>query len=170
MTAVEPPSSLEEQANQFADDLTATVKTLVPGCDRFEAAVLTDEQGRGRISIRQSPDTGVPLKVDGEPLLTLTVLMFLSWDAPGQYPAVDNSEFKVWQGAKAKGEPLFRYEYERWPNPDKPGAHLQVHGHRDAITHVMSRAGTGTRRGRRRAESDAVPRMSELHFPLGGPR
>ena len=164
-------SGLEDQANGFAEDLTSTVRALVADCDRFAASALADdEEGSGRISVQQVPNTGVPLKVRGDPLLPLTVSIFCSWDAPGRYIVVDNSEFKVYAGAKAKGEPLFRYDYVRWPGDDMPGAHLQVHGHRDAVAHVMSRAGTNTRRGRSRAESDAVPRMSELHFPLGGQR
>ncbi|NMO88208.1 hypothetical protein [Actinomycetospora sp. TBRC 11914] len=85
MTTSPEPTDLEGQVNAFADDLTATVRALVPGCDRFEAGVLAaDDDGSGRISVRQTPNTGgVPLKVNGEPLLTLTVSMFLLWDAPG---------------------------------------------------------------------------------------
>lgn len=49
-------------------------------------------------------------------------------------------------------------------------SHLQIHAHRDALTYVMTRAGSATRRGRRRAESEEVPMMQELHFPMGGHR
>ncbi len=65
---------------------------------------------------------------------------------------------------------MFRYEYVRDPGRDHPGAHLQIHAHRDGISHAMSRVGSSTRRARRRASSGDVPRMSELHFPVGGPR
>ncbi|MGC5629311.1 hypothetical protein ACPYO6_13840 [Georgenia sp. Z1344] len=51
-----------------------------------------------------------------------------------------------------------------------PGAHLQVHAHRDAATYVMSQAGTSTMRGKRRAAATEVPKLAELHFPLGGHR
>lgn len=161
---------LRSQAEAFAGDLTGTVEALVPGCDAFRAEVLPDPGGGGRMVVTQSPNTGVPLSVDREPLLTLKVAYYCSWDAPRRYIAVDKSEIKVFAGTEARGEPLFRYEYERWPYPDMAGAHLQIHAHRDGITHVMSRAGRGSRRGRARAGRDAVPAMSELHFPLGGPR
>lgn len=161
---------LRAQAENFAGDLTRTVASLVPGCDAFEAKVLSDQRGGGRMVVAQSPNTGVPLRVADEPLLTLKVAYYCSWDAPKRYIAVDHSEIKVFAGAEARGEPLFRYEYERWPRSDMAGAHLQIHAHRDGMTYVMSRAGRGSRRGRARADRDVVPAMSELHFPLGGPR
>lgn len=96
------------------------------------------------------------------------------WDSPGQYLAVDESAVKVYAGAKAAGEPLFRYEYLRAATGDVPGAHVQIHGHRDALTFVMTRAGVGSPRGQRLAgrvaQGAAVPQMSDLHFPVGGSR
>lgn len=47
---------------------------------------------------------------------------------------------------------------------------MQIHAHRDGIAHVMNKAGGSTKRARRRAESGEIPRMSGLHFPLGGPQ
>ena len=86
------------------------------------------------------------------------------------YLAVAKSEFGVYVGAKAAGEPLYRYEYDRGITGGLPAAHLQVHAHRDGLTYVMARAGNQTKRGRARAAGNEVPRMSELHFPLGGHR
>lgn len=160
---------LRLQAEAFAEDLTHTVAALVPGCDAFHAQVLGD-RGGGRLVVSQSPDTGVPLKVDEEPLLTLKVSYFCSWDAPERYLAVDRSAIKVYAGPEARGEPLFRYEYERWPYPEMAGAHLQIRAHRDDMTWVMSNTGTGSRRGRARATKGTAPTMRELHFPVGGPR
>lgn len=162
-------SDLEAQAIEFATSLTVTVRAVVPDCDPFEAKVQPTDSG-GRIVIQQNPDTGIPLRVEGESLLTLKVSYYCSWDAPEQFLAVDESEIKVFAGSRASGEPLFRYEFMRWPTPDVSGAHIQVHAHRDAITYVMSKAGRSSRRGRSLADSDVVPRLSKLHFPLGGPR
>jgi len=128
------------------------------------------ESPGNRFVVRQEPDTGIPLTVDGSPLLTLKVLYHCTWDHTEKFLAIEKSHFQVYAGLQAKREPLFRYDYVRRPGHDHPGAHLQVHAHRDGITHVMSRAGRSTRRARRRADDDATPAMSELHFPVGGPR
>lgn len=168
-TDAEP--ALESQAHDFAARLTRVVSSVVADCHPFSARAL-ERNGEERVSVHQEPDTGIPLRVNGEPLLTLKVQYFCMWDTPQHYLAVEKSHFKVYAGHEAKGEPLFRYDYLRSPHPEVPGAHLQIHAHRDGLTHVMSRAGSGSRRGRRRATADAgdVPRVSELHFPLGGAR
>jgi hypothetical protein len=80
-------------------------------------------------------------------LLNLTAEYYCIWDSPGQFLAVDESAVKVYAGAKAAGEPLFRYEYTRTTTGDVPGAHVQIHGHRDALAFVMTRAGSGSPRG-----------------------
>lgn len=162
--------TLQAQAQAFAERLTSTV-TEVADCHPFKARAL-ERDGVERFSVRQDPETGVPLNVEGEPLLTLKVNYLCTWDTPQHFLAVEKSSFEVFAGNVASGEPLFRYEYVRNTGPEIPGAHLQVHAHRDGIAHVMSRAGQGSRKGKRRATAGAgdVPRMSELHFPLGGPR
>ena len=169
--AGEDQTSLEALAHDFAEQITATVTKVVPTCHAFRARALQNHNLE-RFVVRQEPDTGIPLCVGGAPLLTLTVNYQCTWDTPGHFLAVEKSDFKVWPGSEAKGEPLFRYEYLRNTPADLPGAHLHVHAHRDALTHVMSRAGTGSKRGKRRAEAgaDDYPRMSELHFAVGGSR
>ena len=102
--------------------------------------------------------------------LTLTVNFKCCSDGDGRWLAVEHSKFAVYPGPKASGEPLFRYDYEREIASDLPSAHLQVHAHRDAMAYVMSGAGKATRRGKSRAQRSGVPRMQELHFPLGGHR
>ena len=156
---------LDDQARRFATEISQTVHTLVPGCAPFTA-----EAVGSRFTVEQSPATGIPLRVGGRPLLTLKIVFRCVSDSSGTYLAVESSSFMVFEGTRAAGEPLFRYDYLRSPDSQIPGAHLQVHAHRDAMTYVMTQAGTSTPRGRRRAGSTAVPRLAELHFPLGGPR
>jgi hypothetical protein len=166
--------ALVAEAQRFAADLTATVRAVVGDhVEAFRARAL-HRPGLDHVSVHQEPRTGIPLTVDGAPLLNLTAEFYCVWDSPGQFLAVDESAVKVYAGAKAAGEPLFRYEYTRATSGDVPRAHVQIHGHRDALAFVMTRAGSGSPRGQqlagRVAQGTAVPRMSDLHFPVGGTR
>lgn len=162
--------TLGEQAQAFADRLTNSVHAVAAECKSFTSKAIHTGDGPERFGVLQEPDTGVPLTVDGATLLTLKVKYFCTWDGHEQFLAVERSDVKVFAGDVATGEPLFRYEYVRKPGRDHPGAHIQVHAHRDAIAHVMGNVGRSTTRARRRAHEDDPPRMSDLHFPVGGPR
>ncbi|CCG02557.1 phospholipase [Blastococcus saxobsidens] len=105
--------ALVAEAQRFAADLTATVKAVVGGHVEAFGARALHRQGLDHVSVRQEPRTGIPLTVDGAPLLNLTAEYYCVWDSPGQYLAVDESAVKVYAGAKAAGEPLVRYEYLR---------------------------------------------------------
>lgn len=159
-------SSLERQAAEFADELTDTVNAVSPNCSPFVAKAIQDGS---RFTVSQTPAEGVPLKVDQKPLLSMTARYWCTVDRAKRFLAVERSDIAVYPGVKARGEPLFRYEYLREAR-DVPAAHIQVHGHRDALSHVLSRSGTSTNRGKRRATGDDIPRMSELHLPVGGHR
>lgn len=153
------PSTLEDQAREHADALTATVRAIAPECDEFTATVVGE-----RFVVQQSPSEGIPLCVDGAELLTIKVRQYYEYDSHNQFLATHESLIKVW-GGRAQGEPLFRYEYER-NAVDKPSAHIQIHAHRDAFSYVMDRAGAASRRGRRRSQSTGIQRLQDLHFPL----
>lgn len=161
----EPPT-LGQQAVIFAKELTNTVQAVSPECAPFEAKALS---GGPRFTVSQTPAEGVPLRVRGKPLLSLTARYACTYDGADRFLAVDSSEISIFAGMQAHGEPLIRYEYLRAAR-DVPAAHIQVHGHRDALSHVLARAGTATNRGKRRAKGDDIPRMSGLHLPLGGHR
>ncbi|WP_051298166.1 hypothetical protein [Brevibacterium album] len=159
-------ASLEEQASEFAEEITATVRAVSPGCAPFVASLVKD--GR-RLAVRQEPDTGIPLCVGGEALLSLKVSYHCTWDGVGSFLAIDTSTVKVFASPQSGGQPLFRYEYERSAH-SKPAARLHIHGHRDSFTYVMTRAGRTTRQSQKRVDQDRVPAMQDLHFPLGGHR
>jgi len=84
--------------------------------------------------------------------------------------AVDEAHVKVYAGPQAAKEPLFRYHYQRQSAHDLPASHIHVHAHRDALSHVLGQTGTQTPRGKARARADDIPRMPDLHFPVGGHR
>jgi len=164
---------LEAKARAFATDLTATLRNAFgPNVRPLHARALRSD-GEPPVSVRQTPDTGIPLTVGGVPVLTLTITYLCTWDTEARFLAINASTLKVYAGARASGEPLFRYEYVRDVHSDQAGAHLQVHGHRDALTYVMTRCGSVTQSGKNLREQIAegkAPTMAQLHFPLGGSR
>ena len=165
---------LREQAVTFAQDLSTTVRTVVG--DHVDPFTATVHPGAGTalVVVRQQPREGIPLCVDKVPMLDLVVGYRCTWDHAQQYLAVQESSIVVFAVAGST-EPLFRFDYVRSPQSRHvPSAHIQVHAHRDAVTYVMSRCGRGSRRSRRRAgeneRGSVVPRLAELHLPLGGQR
>lgn len=154
--------SQEQQSQTFAEDLTRTVQSVVPDCDPF-TAVITDRL----VSVRQSPREGVTLRVDGKPLLQLKATFRCGMDRDGDYLAIEKSGFEVLPHSGR--QPIFRYEYVR-DNRDAPVSHAHLHAHRDAFTYLMAKAGVSTKRAKRRATTDGIPQIQDLHFPLGGHR
>ena len=154
---------LRAQVDAFAADITRTVQAVLGNQEVDLTATILED----RFTVSTSSSDGIQLRVDGEPLLRLTVRFECDWDTPGHFMAIHRSEFHVF--ADSEREPLFRFEFMRSAADGLPCAHLQVHGHRDAVSSVMSRAGQRSRRSRRRSSSK-LHRMSELHFPLGGAR
>ena len=134
---------------------------------------MIDQQRESHAEILQPspnwfPAEGILLRVEAEPLFRITVSYKCSLDCIGHYLAVDDAKVKV--HAVGDGQPLFRYEYDRDAVTDMPAAHIQLHAHRDAFAHVMSKAGTTTARAKRRATRGELPRIADLHFPVGGHR
>lgn len=158
------PGSLIEQTESFAKELTETVRAVAPTAAVFEISTVP-----GRVVVRQSPETGITLTVGDQPLLVLKVEFDCCWDSSSRFLAIERSSIRV--SSPGVGDPLFRVEYLRQPGSSNVArAHLHVHGHRDAITFAMARAGRGSTKGKTRSRSRLVPRLSELHFPLGGHR
>lgn len=73
-------------------------------------------------------------------------------------------------GSQRERWPLFRYEFVKPPLGGISTAPLQVHAHRDAVTHAMSHVGRRSARAGRRGKHRSIGRMEFLHFPLGGAR
>ncbi len=161
---------LRAQALAFASSLTQTVRSAfgqhVPPF-RARAAPATS-----RLVVKQEAPTGIELAVDRVVMLRLLVEYRCAWDHSGAFLAVDRSSIQV-TAPQGCSEPLFRFDYNR-DSAGVPYAHLQVYAHRDAVTDVMTACGERSRRGKRRSRAavagQRMPRLGELHFPLGGSR
>jgi hypothetical protein len=157
---------LEEVAQDFAAELADTVSRFLGR----ECSFTSTAARSGRFVVADDGN-GIPLEINGDPLLVLSVDIRCFWDRHETYLAVEESHFKVFAGSQA-GEPLFRYEFLRDPgNANVPCAHLQIGAHRDEFTHALAYGGS-SRRSKKRAgiPPGSAPRISTVHFPLGGPR
>lgn len=163
--------SLDEQARQFAESLTATVTAVVGECQPFIVTTVDGSSGAQRVRVSQAPSTGVVLRSGGDPFLTLEAEYWGEWDHQQTFLRIDRSKITVFYRSK---EPLFRYEYEAsLAAPNLPGAHLHVHEAPDVfglITSVLHLSGESTPRSKRRARNPSRVHQQDLHFPLGGPR
>ncbi len=74
----------------------------------------------------------------------------------GRYLAVENSSFALF--ASLDKTPVLRVDFLRDMHK-VPAAHIQVHAHRGALSHLLSQAGHKTPHD-----------MSSLHIPVGGAR
>ena len=143
------PDPLREQAEQFADELTTTLRGSLPDAPDAFAETHGD-----RVVVR--PQRDVPLLVKGQELAKLEVTIRCQIDSAGRWLAVESSKFVI--AAKLDSTPIFRFEYVRRP-VTCPSAHVQIHAHRGALTHLLSRA-----------NHDKPHDISALHIPVGGAR
>lgn len=161
--------SLLAEVTSFAEELHDLL-TAVLGSDVEPFAVSVATGGQPHVAVRQAPPEGVALTVDDECVLLLKVSFRCTWDSAAHYLAVRWSRFEV--NVPSVEEPLFRYDYDAGCDGNIPAAHLNVHSHRDELVFAMLASGARLR-GRSRSTSlrrGAVPRLSTLHFPLGGHR
>jgi len=120
----------------------------------FGEPVTVDVQWlRGRFVVKPA---SLAMTIGGEALASLDIEFRCTWDSAHTYLAVDKSTVKV--GALLDRAPIFRFEYDREAH-SKPTAHIQVHGHRGALSHLLSRA-----------RHETPHSMEALHLPVGGAR
>lgn len=163
---------LRGRADEFARRVSKTIGEFTGTECPFVATTVGD-----RATIRHGQSNGgakhgIPLQDGSETLLSLVVEYNCSWDSLERYLGVETSVVAAYPLRAVNKEPLFRYEFDRNPIGHVPCAHLQIHAHRDAFTHLLGWAGPNSRRARNRNGRglDRTPSVSEFHFPLGGPR
>jgi hypothetical protein len=96
------------------------------------------------------------LYAKGQHLADMKISIACQLDSLGEYLAVEESTFNLL--SVLDRTPVFRIHYRR-NCPSQPTAHVHVHGHRGALSHLLSRAG-----------HDSPHDMSSLHIPVGGSR
>lgn len=149
----------------FADQLTSLTRgVLGEDTPRFHAINMGSK-------IRVSPIREdevlqrIPISIDGEPRLSLMVRFYCCWDGSSTFMATDQADVHVFYAGVP--DPLLRYEYVR-SSKEPPGAHVQVHAHRDEMAYLLRLAEKG--RPKQGLKRNRLPRLSEMHLPVGGHR
>lgn len=170
------PPTLSDRARKFASDLTDTIGgALGPGAPSFVAEAAPQRLHNAeltRVIVRTKDNVEIQLSIDGEHALNLVVEYTCEWDDERAFLAVRKAHFHVY--SIDAEDPLFRYEFVDGMVSDLPSAHLHVHAHRDEILYQLFRS-ERKQRGRNRAKKvlepkRTPPRLSAIHFPLGGTR
>jgi hypothetical protein len=155
------PADLRRQAEEFGQQMAGLLCATLPGLPDPPIEVLTHED---RSVIRPAgPEGGhdlrivrLPLQVQGEVLASLDLSVACQLDSNNRYLAIQRSSYGL--TAAVDRTPVLRIDYRRDMH-SAPSAHIQVHGHRGALSHLLSRAG-----------HDSPHDMSALHIPVGGSR
>ncbi|GAA3620336.1 hypothetical protein GCM10022199_26010 [Marihabitans asiaticum] len=171
MTALK---TLADHAEAFATELTSTFRGVFgESMPEFVAEASPRRDGTTqRLLVHPKDSVDICLEIGGAHALTLICDYHCIWDHQATYLKVTKANVHVRPATDAT--PLFRYEFEDSMQAALPCAHLQIHAHRDEFLFAMLRAGRGKPAIRVKAATGeskaAVPRLSNLHFPLGGAR
>lgn len=168
MTSLEK-KDLSREVRTFATNLTTVLAGALPSIGDEPLRILLDDAGR-HITVRQRDPQGIALYVNESRVLNLKISFRCTWNSAMEFLSVDECSYVVLPVKLT--EPLFRYHYRRKPVGALPSAHLHVHGHRDETLALMlgGREAGRVRDRLRSIGSGKFPRLSALHFPLGGRR
>ena len=163
----EVTASLAEQAEDFANDLTKTIRAVVgEECPAFRSVAL---EKASAFWVRQQPQDGITLRDKEGPTLRLAVDDKCTLDGHNKWMAISESQIHVFVEPDGR-EPLFRCEFDRNNTGKIPSAHIQFHGDHPELEKAMRDCGDSTDRAKARKRGRREVRLHDLHFPVGGPR
>ena len=149
----ETPGDLQQQVEEFGQETAGLLSATLPGLPEPPIEILRYEN---RTVIR-SPDGGpLPLYVKQQHLADMKLSVACVLDSVGEFLAVEESTFNLL--AVLDRTPIIRMHYLH-DSVAQPTAHMHFHGHRGALSHLLSQAG-----------HDSPHDISSLHVPVGGSR
>ena len=157
---------LQERSDEFVEQLNRLIGGSVPAAPAFEAILADDTHRRIGPSPFSTDGPGfdfIPLQRDcdehGKARLLLKVEFRVSLDDESLHLAVEESTYGLWvrPDPARRPRPVFRIEYERAAR-SVPAAHVHLHAESMEFGWIY---GTAQR---------TPPRLSEIHFPVGGRR
>lgn len=147
------PGDLQQQVEEFGQETAELLSATLPRLPDPPVRILRREN---RTIIVPPGSKPLPLYVNEQHLADMKISIACQLDSVGQYLAVEESTFNLL--AVLDRTPVFRIHY-RHESAARPTAHVHVHGHRGALSHLLSQAG-----------HDSPHDMSSLHLPVGGSR
>ena len=161
---------LETESNTFATNLTNLIQGCIAGAPDFVVVNASSDQQRriGPEPFEPGHGSGagfgfVPLVREcdqgGQPQLMLKIEFRVSLDSQSEHLAVQQSTFGLWvlPDPQRGPRPVFRIEYDR-DALNKPSAHIHLHAESVELGWIYGTAGL------------PLPRLQEIHFPVGGRR
>jgi hypothetical protein len=151
----QPPQHLLDQATEFGDTVTRLLAESLPEAPAME---LTTKGSRASLAPAGQTEKsgGIPLFASKHRLAWLRIDFLCRLDTTQEFLAIDKS--KIWIVADVDSTPIFRFEF-LYDADWVPHSHIQVHGERGALAHLLSQT------GHKRPHN-----MSALHLPTGGAR
>jgi hypothetical protein len=147
------PGDLHQQVEEFGRETAGLLSATLPNLPDPPVRILAHENR----SISQPADgKALPLYACGQHLADMKVSIACELDSSGQWLAVEESTYNLL--AILDRTPVFRIHYRR-DQGTRPSAHVHVHGHRGALSHLLSQAG-----------HESPHDISSLHIPVGGSR
>lgn len=157
---------LQEKSDEFAGRLTSPIQGCVADAPEFGVVQTSlaqqlhigplpfrsDQLGFSLISLARACDAG-------QSRLFLKIEFRVSLDEVAEFLAVQHSTYGLWvrPDPTRKPRPVFRVEYDRDARK-KPPAHVHLHAESLEFGWIYGTAGL------------PPPRLSEIHFPVGGRR
>lgn len=168
---------IDNQAEKFAQRITELAQAFGGnGIVPFRSDVIysgkTAEQQSWRIDVGN--ESYIPLYTGGKPTFRITASWICSAGADGNWLRVDKSKFHVFMESNER-KPMFRYEFDNSVGADLPQAHIHFHNEHlemgdnpsfKQTEDALGSGGDGSRRSRKRTHN----KLSNMHFPVGGPR
>ena len=144
------------------------MRAVCPTAPEFQVDIAGEESWKAVVHPQEKAP--VVLSIGGKKLLDLVVSYTCSISTQHPCMIIEGSTFGL--RPHGGGEWLARLDYQRRPLANVPCSHLHIHAHRDAWTFMMSRdgRGSGRRTVKKQGDAEKTPQISDIHFPVGGPR
>ena len=129
------PGDLQQQAEEFGQETAELLSATLPGLPDPPAQILGHEN---RIIIGPPDSKPRPLYAKGQHLADMKISIACQLDSVGKYLAVEESTFNLL--AVLDRAPVLGIHFRPESNV-RPAAHVHFHGHRGALSHLLSQAG-----------------------------
>ncbi len=141
------PGDLHQLVEEFGQETAGLLSATLPGLPVPPVSIQRHET---KAIVIPRDGQVLPLHVQGKHLADMKISIKCQLESSGQYLAVEESTYDLI--AVLDRTPLLRIHYLSSPG-SHPSAHVHVHGHRGALSHLLSPSDTSPRMTSRRCTS-----------------